>query len=115
MILINALTRLPAGVYDRIYMRNQFDAAGLQTSLLPKLEAFDYYLLNLQIESYKEAAENDMEDGFGDELAQFDEPKEPSELFDLVAENISDSRRGTEYLLSVLKHLTWIKGDEETR
>ena len=115
MILINALTSIPSGVYDRIYMRNQFDAAGLQASLLPRLEAFNYNLLDIQIESYKEAVENDMEDAFGDELAQFDESKEPSELFDLFAENISDSRRGTEYLLSALKHLSWIKGDVETK
>jgi hypothetical protein len=115
MILINALTSIPSDVNYRIYIRNQFVAAGMQTSLLPKLKALDYNLLNKQIESYLEAADNDMDEAFGEDISQFSELSQPSELFDQIIDNISDSARGTEYLISILKHLLWIKGDPETK
>jgi hypothetical protein len=115
MILINALTSVPSDVNYRIYMRNQFIAAGMQTSLLPKLKALEYNLLNKQIESYLVASDNDMDEAFGEDISQYSELSQPSELFDQVIDNISDSVRGTEYLLSVLKYLLWIKGDPETK
>lgn len=115
MILINALTKIPSDVNYRIYMRNQFNAAGLQSTILPRLEALDYGLLNIQIESYKELAENDMDDAFGEDISQSSDFSQPSELFDRAIENISDSTRGTEYFISVLKHLLWIKGDPQTK
>jgi hypothetical protein len=115
MILINALTKIPSDVNYRIYMRNQFNAAGFQSSVLPKLEALDYDLLNFQIESYKELAEADMDEAFGEDMSQSSDFSQPSELFDRAVENISDTARGTEYFISVMKHLLWIKGDPQTK
>ncbi|RCH81886.1 hypothetical protein CU098_003762, partial [Rhizopus stolonifer] len=116
MILINALTSIPSNINYRIYLRNQFIAAGLQTHLLPKLEALDYNLLNIQIESYKDAADTDMEDAFGDEIAQYStEYAQPSQLFDKLIENVSDTPKGTDYFFSIMKYLLWIKGDAETK
>lgn len=96
-------------------MRNQFVAAGMQTFLLPKLKALEYNLLNKQIESYLDASENDMDEAFGEDISQCSEFSQPSELFDQLVDNISDSARGTEYFLSALKYLLWIKGDPETK
>lgn len=116
MILVNALTKIPSDVNDRMYMRNQFNATGLQSIILPKLESLDFNLLNIQINLFKELAEQDLDDVFGDELSCSDsELAEPSELFDRALANISDTSRGTEYLTSILKHFLWIKGDPETK
>lgn len=115
MILINALVSISSDINYRIYIRNQFAAAGLQSSLLPKLETLDHRLLNIQIESFKEAAENDTDEAFGEEMSLESQESQPSEVLDQVLENISDSTKGTEYLLSSLKYLLWIKGDPETK
>lgn len=115
MILANALTKIPSDVNYRIYMRNQFNAAGLQSTIIPKLEELDFNLLSIQIDLFKELAENDMDDAFGEELSIDSEFAQPSELLNRALENISDSARGTEYLMSILKHFLWIKGDPETK
>ena len=116
MILVNALTSIPSNVNYRISIRNQFVAAGLQTHIIPKLVALDYHLLNLQIESFKEAADHDLEDAFGDDLNQLAlEDSNPSQLFDKLLENISDSPKGTEHFLSMMKYLLWIKGSPEEK
>lgn len=115
MILVNALVSIPPDINYRIYIRNQFAAAGLQSNLLPNLETLDYRLLNLQIESFKEAADNDMDEAFEDETSINSEQFQPSELLEQILENISDSAKGTEYLMSSLKYLLWIKGDPETK
>jgi hypothetical protein len=107
MILVNALTKIPSDVNYRIYMRNQFNAAGLQTTILPKLKELDYNLLKM--------AENDMDDAFGEDISQSSDFSQPSELFERAIENISDSVRATEYFVSILKHLLWIKGDPQTK
>lgn len=114
MILVNALTKIPPDVNQRIYMRNQFHAAGLQPTILPKLEELDFNLLNIQIRSFKEAAENDMEDAFGNDIIM-DYAVPPTELVNRAMDNIADSERGKEYLVSILKHFLWIKGDPETK
>lgn len=115
MILVNALTKIPSDVNYRIYMRNQFNATGLQSIILPKLESLDFNLLNIQISLFKELAEHDMEDAFGEELSSETEFAEPFELFERALANISDSPRGTEYFISILKYFLWIKGDAETK
>ena len=116
MILVNALTSIPSNVSYRFSIRNQFVAAGLQNHIIPKLEALDYHLLNLQIESYKDAADHDIEDAFGEDANQArTEYANPSQLFDKLLENISDSSKGTEHLLSMMKYLLWIKGSPEEK
>lgn len=114
MMLINVLVKVPTDIHERIYLRNQFNAAGLRR-LLPKLEALDYRLLNKQIEAYKIAAENDLEDAFGDELSVYSDVSQPSELFDLVLESIADAPRAQDYLISTLKSMLLIKGDAESK
>jgi hypothetical protein len=111
MILVNALASIPSDINYRIYIRNQFAAAGMQSSLLPKLEILDHNLIDMQIEAFKDTAESDMEDAFGEDLSI----ESPSELLDLVMENLSDTTKGIEYLVSTLKHLLWIKGDPDTK
>lgn len=115
MLLINALVSIPSDINYRIYIRNQFAAAGLQSNLLPKLETLDHKLLDIQIESFKEATESDMGESFGEETVLYSEQIQPAELMEQVLENIADSTKGTEYLLSSLKYLLWIKGDPETK
>lgn len=115
MILVNAITKIPVDVNYRIYMRNQFEASGFQSSILPKLEALDYDLLNNQIESYREMAENDMDEVFGEDLSQGSEFTQPTELFERALDNVADSPRGTEYFLSIMKYFLWIKGEPETK
>ncbi|KAG2233169.1 hypothetical protein INT48_005007 [Thamnidium elegans] len=75
----------------------------------------NFNLLNIQINLFKELAEHDIEDAFGEELNLETEFAEPSKLFDRVLANISDSSRGTEYLINILKYFLWIKGDAETK
>lgn len=115
MILINALTSIPSDMNYRIYIRNQFAAAGMQTSLIPKLQVLDHNLLNIQIEAFTDAADNDMDESFGEDVSTYSENSQPSELVDQVIENISDTAKGTEYFISILKHMLWIKGDPETK
>lgn len=115
MILVNAITKIPADVNYRIYMRNQFESSGFQSSVLPKLEALDYDLLLNQIESYKEMAENDIDEVFGEDLSQNSDYTQPVELFEQALDNIADSARGTEYFLSIMKYFLWIKGEPEIK
>lgn len=115
MILVNAITKIPLNVNYRIYMRNQFEAFGFQSSILPKMKAIDYDLLNIQIEAFKEMCENDIDEAFGEDSSLSSDFSQPSELFERALDSISDSPRGTEYLLSIMKHLLWIKGDPQTK
>jgi hypothetical protein len=96
-------------------MRNQFEASGFQSSILPKMKAIDYDFLNIQIEFFKEMSENDIDEAFGEDLSQISDISQPSELFEIALDNISDSPRGTEYFLSMMKYLLWIKGDSQTK
>lgn len=115
MILVNALTKVPEDVNQRIHLRNQLNAAGMQARILPKLESLDYHLLNIQIEAYKVATENDIDDAFGDELSLYSDISQPSELLDMIMESLSDAPRAIEHLLSTLRSFLLIKGDSETK
>lgn len=115
MILVNALAKIPSDVNYRIYMRNQFNAAGLQSVIIPKLEELDFNLLNIQINLFKDAADADMDEAFGDDLSVETDFSPPSDLLNRALENISDSERGKEYFVSILRHFLWIKGDSDTK
>ena len=114
MMLINVLTKVPTDVHERIHLRNQFNAAGL-IRLRPKLERLDYRLLNIQIDAYRTAAENDLEDAFGDELSMYSDVSQPNELFDMVLDSIADAPRAQDYLVSTLQSMLLIKGDPENK
>ena len=115
MILANTLTKTPQEVNDRIYLRNQLNTGGFQSRILPKLENFDYHLLNIQIDAYKIAADNDFDEAFGDEFSLYSDISQPSELFDLIAENLADSQRASESLLTMLRNLLLIKGESNIK
>lgn len=114
MMLINVITKVPDDVHERIHLRNQFNAAGLNR-ILSKLKNLNYRLLNIQIEAYKIAAENDLEDAFGDELSIFSDVSQPAELFDLVLDSIADSPKAHDYLVSTLRSMLLVKGDPENK
>ncbi|KAI8143924.1 hypothetical protein BJV82DRAFT_609883 [Fennellomyces sp. T-0311] len=113
MILVNTLTKTLEEVHERIYLRNQLNAAGLQSRILAKLEQFDYHLLNIQVDAYKIAAENDYDEAFGDEFSLYSDISQPSELFDLIVDNLADSPRASESLMTILRNLLLIKGDSK--
>ncbi|KAI8989404.1 hypothetical protein BDB01DRAFT_848579 [Pilobolus umbonatus] len=115
MILINTLTKIPSDVNYRIYMRNQLNASGMHTTVLPKLDRLNYDLLSIQIESYNEASENDLDEAFGEDISAYSQMSQPVTLFDRVIESISDAPRALEYYSSILKHLLWIRGDSDTK
>ena len=116
MILVNALSTMPLDdVHQRIHLRNQLNAAGLQSRIMPKLAQLDYHWLNIQIDSYNIAAENDLDEAFGDEMSIYSDISQPTELFDLILESIADAPRAFEFLLTLLRNLLLIKGDPDTK
>ncbi|KAI9317621.1 hypothetical protein BX666DRAFT_1857292, partial [Dichotomocladium elegans] len=116
MILVNSLTTMPLDdVNKRIHLRNQLNAAGMQARVLPKLSALDYHWLNMQIENYTIAAENDLDEAFSDEISIYSDISQPSELLDLLLEGLSDTPRASEYLVTLLRYLLTIKGDPDVR
>jgi hypothetical protein len=115
MILVNSLTTVPSDPKHRIYLRNHFSSAGFQSNILPKLEALDYNLLNMQIQAFKEAAENDLDVEFGDKITEYTDINQPMDLFNHLLENVADSSKSVDYLVSIMKCLLWIKGDPETK
>ncbi|CEG81054.1 hypothetical protein RMATCC62417_15298 [Rhizopus microsporus] len=114
MILVNALIKIPADVNNRIYMENQFNASGIQ-SILPKLRILEYDLLNIQIETFKETLDADMDEAFGEDMSLASDVSQPQELFDRVIESISEAPRASEQFLYVLKYLLWIHGNPDTK
>lgn len=114
MILVNALIKIPADVNNRIYMENQFNASGIQ-SILPKLRTLEYDLLNIQIDTFKETLDADMDEAFGEDMSLASDVSQPQELFDRVIESISEAPRASEQFLYVLKYLLWIHGNPDTK
>jgi folylpolyglutamate synthase/dihydropteroate synthase len=114
MMLVNVLTNVPSEVPDRIYLRNMLNASGM-TRILPKLEALDYHLLTVQINSYKNASENDLEEAFGDELSMYSEVSQPSELFELIMDNLADAPQAVEFLVATFRSMLLIKGEPDVK
>ncbi|KAI8877777.1 actin-binding FH2 [Backusella circina FSU 941] len=114
MILVNALTKVPDDIGYRVYMRDQLKTAGLESSIIPKLETLGSNLIMKQIETYKAATETNLE-AYSDHADEFPESDQPQELFENVLESISDSEKSEMYLVSIIKYLLKIKGDSETK
>lgn len=114
MMLVNGLTQVPNDVNERIHLRNLLNASGI-ARILPKLEALDYHLLNHQIDIYKKAAEDDLDDTFGDELSMYSEISQPNELFELVLDGLSESPQAIEHLVSTLRSMLLIKGEPDVK
>ncbi|KAI8072909.1 formin homology 2 domain-containing protein [Gongronella butleri] len=110
MMLVNVLTNVPGEVLERVHLRNQLNAGGM-TRILGKMEAMDYHLLNIQIDAYKNAAETDLEEAFGDELSMYSEVSEPHELLDLILDAIADSPEAQGHLVETLRSMMLIKGE----
>ncbi|KAG0177062.1 hypothetical protein DFQ29_005302 [Apophysomyces sp. BC1021] len=114
MMLVNLLTKVPADVHERIFLRNQLKASGMDR-ILPKLEALQYHLLYVQIDAYRIAAENDLEEAFGDDVSLYSDISQPSELLDLILDNIADAPRALDFLLATFRSMLLIKGEPETK
>ncbi|KAI8096734.1 formin homology 2 domain-containing protein [Halteromyces radiatus] len=114
MMLVNVLTNVPSEVTERIHFRNMLNASGM-ARILPKLEALDYHLLTIQINAYKNAAENDLEEAFGDELSMYSEVSQPSELFELIMDNLADAPQAVEYLVATFRSMLLIKGEPDSK
>jgi hypothetical protein len=111
MILVNSLIKVDQDVAARIQLRNQLNAAGMQARILGKLEALDYRLLNIQIETYKVQAENDFEDCFGEEQSLYGNIEDPQELISLILNNLSDAPDAISNLVMTLRGMLLIKGE----
>lgn len=115
MILVNSLIKSCPDLYQRIHIREQLNIGGIQSRVFPKLEELDYHLLNIQIDAYKVAAENDVEDAFGDELSLYSDISQPAELFDILIESLADTPQALEQLSCILRNLLLIRGETDTR
>lgn len=115
MILVNALIKSCPDLYQRIHIREQFNVGGIQSRVFPKLEELDYHLLNIQIDAFKVAAENDIEDAFGDELSLYSDISQPAELLDILIESLADTPQALEQLSCMLRNLLLIRGETDTR
>ncbi|OAD75627.1 hypothetical protein PHYBLDRAFT_64532 [Phycomyces blakesleeanus NRRL 1555(-)] len=113
MILANALTKVSKHTHCQIRIRNQLNACGMQTQILPLLDTLNYPLLTLQIESFRLVADNDFEDAFGDEMSLFSDVSEPSELFNHVLINLEDAPEAMEYLKNILRSMILVKGETD--
>jgi len=115
MILINSIIKVEQDVAARIQLRNQLNAAGMKARILEKLEALDYRLLNIQIETYKVQADNDFEDCFGEEQSLYGNIEEPEELLSLILANLADAPEAVTHLVATLRGMLLIKGDQSIK
>jgi hypothetical protein len=69
----------------------------------------------VQINSYKNASENDLEEAFGDELSMYSEVSQPSELFELIMDNLADSPQAVEFLVATFRSMLLIKGEPDVK
>ncbi|KAG1461927.1 hypothetical protein G6F56_005619 [Rhizopus delemar] len=112
--LINSLTYIPTEVTDRIYLRSQFKASGLERIFL-KLEKLDDAALYDQIDKYRRRAESDLDEAFGDEISMYSDVSQPNELLDLILDSIADAPNALHYLLHTLRSMLLIKGDADKK
>lgn len=101
---------IPNEVRDRIYLRNQLKASGLDR-VLRKLDRLNDPTINDQLEKYRERQENDFDEEFGDEISMYDEISQPNELLEMVLDSIADSSQALTYLLQIFRNMLLIKGD----
>ncbi|CAO3592005.1 unnamed protein product [Absidia cylindrospora] len=115
MILINALTKIPKIASQRILLRNQLNASGMESRILPKLHALDYSQLKYQVDAYEYAAEQDLDETFGDELTLYADITDPLQLLEQLTTHLdSSSPTSMEHLLGILRSLLLIKGHSDT-
>ncbi|ORZ06045.1 hypothetical protein BCR42DRAFT_427576 [Absidia repens] len=115
MILINALTKIPKIASQRILLRNQLNASGMESRILPKLHALDYSQLKYQVDTYEFAAEQDLDETFGDELTLYADITDPFQLLEQLTSHLdSSSPTSMEHLLGILRSLLLIKGHSDT-
>lgn len=115
MILINAITKVSKEVSKRIQLRSQLNASGMENRVLPKLESLGYPEINYQIQLYKEAAENDIDEAYGQEILMYKNINDPAKLLDLILLNIVDeSPKSMNFILDILRNMLLVKGDSET-
>ncbi|CAO3642143.1 unnamed protein product [Cunninghamella blakesleeana] len=115
MILINAITKVSNEVSKRIQIRSQLNASGMENRILPKLESLGYPEVNYQIQLYKEAAENDIDEAYGQEILMYKNINDPTKLLDLLLLNIVDEApKSMNYILGILRNMLLVKGDPET-
>lgn len=99
---------------DRVYLRSQLKASGLE-QIFRKLERLDDPTLNEQMEKYRRRAESDLDEEFGDEISMYSDISQPSELLELILENIADAPAALDYLLQTFRSMLLIKGEPEKK
>ncbi|ORX46807.1 actin-binding FH2 [Hesseltinella vesiculosa] len=114
LILINALTKVPANASGRIKMRQQLNASGWESRIVPKLKVMHYPVLQAQLDAYQQASDQDLDDTFGDELSLYSHVNNPHQLLALITQHLEPSPKSMDALLSLLKNLLLIKGDATT-
>jgi hypothetical protein len=114
MLLINAITKIPKIPTQRIFLRNQFNASGMEARILPKLHALDYDPLKYQVNAYEDAAEQDLDETFGDELSLYSGITDPGELLNQLVNNLTGSPSSMDHLLGILRSLLLVKGHSDT-
>ncbi|KAI8971225.1 formin homology 2 domain-containing protein [Pilobolus umbonatus] len=112
--LINAIAYIPNDVSDRIHIRNQFKASGLER-LFDKLERLDDNGVLEQIATYRKRAEADLDEAFGDEISMYSEVSQPHELLDLILESLADAPNAYDCFLQTLRSILLIKGDADRK
>lgn len=105
---------IPTEVTERVYLRSQFKASGLDR-IFSKLERLDDPAVYDQIEKYRRRADGDLEEAFGDEISMYSEVSQPNELLELILDNIADAPNALHYLLQTFRSMLLIKGDADRK
>ncbi|KAI8067755.1 hypothetical protein BC940DRAFT_300394 [Gongronella butleri] len=114
LILVNALTKIPKTSSQRIHLRQQLNASGWEARILPKLKAMHYAAIHTQLASFHEAAEQDLDEAFGEEMLRYADIHDPHELVTILLDQLQHAPKSKDHLLSLLKSLLLIKGDATT-
>lgn len=86
----------------------------METRILPKLHALDYDHLKYQVNAYEDAAEQDLDETFGDELSLYSGITDPGELLNQLVNSLDVSPTSMDHLLGILRSLLLVKGHPDT-
>ncbi|SPN97629.1 probable cytokinesis protein SepA [Cephalotrichum gorgonifer] len=122
LILVNMIIDTPKDLQLRIHIRAQFTACGLKR-VMSKMEAFQYELIDKQIEAFRTNEAIDYEDMLEHENssikdnieAEVKDLNDPTQIVDAIQSRLEGSK-SKDYFVSALQHLLLIpNGDTEER
>ncbi|KAL1923354.1 uncharacterized protein VTP21DRAFT_8334 [Calcarisporiella thermophila] len=115
VMLINALIGVVDNVENRVHLRSQLNASGLER-IIKKLRDFRHELINLHLDKFENQAEADYEEI--QELYNhkiFANMTDPTEVFQCLLASV-EGKRAYDFFLSTLQHMMLIQeGDLKTR